>query len=190
MRFRIFLLIAMSLIGTNAGMTQQRAFTAADYQRAEKFMGYNTNPLVLRSGIRPTWLPDETFWYRATTEKGSEFTIVNPATGTKDPAFDHSKVAAALSKATAKTYSAYDLPFQQFEMSPDSKGITITVDNARWTCDRLGAQCTAGAGGRGGQRGTGQRGRTKRRAARRDDTRGATNSRFARREERRIYPEL
>jgi hypothetical protein len=55
-----------------ASMAQQRmVFTAADYARAEKMMGYNTTPRVLRSGVRPTWLPDERFWYRVTTAEGS-----------------------------------------------------------------------------------------------------------------------
>ena len=49
------------------------ALTAADYARAEKFMAYNTTPLVLHSGVRATWLAagDERFWYRMTTEKRS-----------------------------------------------------------------------------------------------------------------------
>ena len=40
------------------------ALTAADYARAEKFMGYNTTPLVLHGGVRPTWLGagDDRFW--------------------------------------------------------------------------------------------------------------------------------
>jgi len=38
-----------------------RVLTAQDYARAEKFMGYNTNPLVFRSGVRPNWLPGERF---------------------------------------------------------------------------------------------------------------------------------
>jgi len=72
---------------------QQRAYTAADYQKAERFMGYNTNPLVLRSGVRPTWLRDDKFWYRITTEKGSEFVAVDPATGNKTSAFNHAALA-------------------------------------------------------------------------------------------------
>ena len=62
---------------------QQAALTAADYSRAEKFMTYNTTPLVLRSGVRPTWLPDGRFWYRVTTENGSEAFIVDPVKATK-----------------------------------------------------------------------------------------------------------
>jgi dipeptidyl aminopeptidase/acylaminoacyl peptidase len=46
-------------------------------------MGYNTNPLVLHSGIRPTWLPDDRFWYRTTTENGAEVVLVDPAQGSR-----------------------------------------------------------------------------------------------------------
>src|ERR1043165_337948 len=59
------------------------ALTAADYARAERFMTYNTTPLVLHSGVRATWLPDDRFWYRTTTEKGTETFLVNPSTGAK-----------------------------------------------------------------------------------------------------------
>ena len=62
-----------------------RALTTADYARAEKFMSYNTTPLVLRSGVRPTWLPDDRFWYRVTTAKGSEAILIDPATEKRAP---------------------------------------------------------------------------------------------------------
>jgi dipeptidyl-peptidase 4 len=57
--------------------------TAADYARAEKFMSYNATPLVLHSGVHATWLPDDRFWYRTTTEKGSEAVLIDPATGAR-----------------------------------------------------------------------------------------------------------
>jgi len=62
---------------------QRPAFTAEDYARAEKMLAYNTGPLVDRSGVRPTFLPDGRFWYRVMTATGSEFVLVDPATGTK-----------------------------------------------------------------------------------------------------------
>src|SRR5450759_3211844 len=63
--------------------TTPRAVTSADYAQAEKFMTYNTTPLVLHGGVRPTWLPDGRFWYRITTEKGSEAILIDPATGAR-----------------------------------------------------------------------------------------------------------
>src|ERR1041385_5408494 len=65
---------------------QPRALTAADYERAERFMPYNTTPLVRHSAGRATWVGGQTgerFWYRTTTEQGSETFIVNAADGSK-----------------------------------------------------------------------------------------------------------
>src|SRR6516162_105706 len=89
----------------------QQHFSAADYQRAEKFMGYNTTPLVYRSGVRPNWISGERFWYRVTTAQGSEFVLVDPEKGTRAPAFDHAKMASALTAATGSIYDAGRLPF-------------------------------------------------------------------------------
>src|SRR4029453_18148653 len=62
-----------------------RSLTAADYAHAEKFMTWNTTPLVFRSNISPTWLPDDRFWYRRSTPTGNDAILVNPATGGKQP---------------------------------------------------------------------------------------------------------
>gem|GEM_PF-405458 len=65
--FRIFAVAAASLLIAVACLAQQRALTADDYARAEKPMGYNTNPLVLRAGVRATWLPGERFYNNTRT---------------------------------------------------------------------------------------------------------------------------
>src|SRR6188474_3427885 len=77
----------------------RRQVTADDYARAEQFLGYNVNPLVLNSGVRPNWMPDGRFWYRTTRAEGPEFVLVDPVKRTKAPAFDHEKLAVALSTA-------------------------------------------------------------------------------------------
>src|SRR4029077_1530025 len=100
-------LIPASFAFVAPARAQQRALTSDDYARAEKFMGYNTTPLVLHGGVRPNWLPDDRFTYRITTAEGNEFLIVDPAKGTREPAFDHAKLAAALSAAAGATYDAH-----------------------------------------------------------------------------------
>src|SRR5256885_9976712 len=119
----LVLIFAFPVIGQQSS-DARRALTAADYARAEKWMGYNTNPLVFRSGVRPAWQGDDRFWYRVTTVEGNEFIMVAAATGTKTPAFDHAKIAAALSTATGTPYDAHHLPFTDFEMSVDGQTIT------------------------------------------------------------------
>src|SRR5580704_14461920 len=101
-----FALVNAAIIFAAPARAQQRVLTAADYARAEKFMGYNTTPLVTgviggggRGGRGVNWLPDERFTYSLTTGDGTEFILVDPAKGTRAPAFDHAQVAAALSAA-------------------------------------------------------------------------------------------
>ncbi len=61
---------------------QSRTLTAADYARAEKFLGFNAAPLVSGIGVSPTWLPDGRFTYRVRQADGtSPLMVVNPTTG-------------------------------------------------------------------------------------------------------------
>ena len=75
----------VALLLAASASAQTRALTAGDYARAERFMGYNTNPLVLHAVAQPTWLPDERFWYRTATDNGTEFFLVDAARGTRAP---------------------------------------------------------------------------------------------------------
>src|SRR6516164_4053031 len=60
-----------------------RALTADDYAHAERFMTYNTTPLVLHAGVRPRWVSNLWFWYPTTTEKGSEAFLIDGTTRTR-----------------------------------------------------------------------------------------------------------
>ncbi|MDQ3170595.1 MAG: S9 family peptidase [Acidobacteriota bacterium] len=59
------------------------ALTAADYARAERFMSYNTNPLVLNGNVTPTWLEGNRFWYRVTKDSGDQTFLVDASAGTR-----------------------------------------------------------------------------------------------------------
>src|SRR5947199_21472 len=63
--------------------------------------------------ITPHWFADNSrFWYRNDLAGGAkEFILVDAPAGTRQPAFDHARLAAALSKAAGKEYAAERLPF-------------------------------------------------------------------------------
>jgi dipeptidyl-peptidase 4 len=112
----------------------RRALTAADYAQAEKFMNYNVTPLVLRSGIRPTFLPDDSFWYAVTTEKGQEYVVIDPAKRTRGEAPEDIRRRAQAEQqeqrgrgrgAAART----DVP------SPDGKRTAFVRDHNLWVRD-------------------------------------------------------
>ncbi len=105
------------------------ALTAADYARAERFMAYNTAPLVLRGGVRPTWLSGDRFWYRVTTEKGAEFVLVDPARRTRGactlPECKDAPARATPGAPPART----DIP------SPDGRRTAFVRDFNLWVRD-------------------------------------------------------
>lgn len=124
--------------------------TANDYARAEKFLSYNTAPLVDRGPVRPNWLDGDRFWYRAMTPAGAEFYIVDPARGTRSFAFDHAKLAAALSTAAGANYSGTKLPFTSLRFAEDGGSIYITAAKKSWQCDIRAYTCAEEPAGTGG----------------------------------------
>jgi dipeptidyl aminopeptidase/acylaminoacyl peptidase len=144
--------LAPLLLAIPLAAQEPRQLTAEDYARAERFLGANTAPLVTGSGVRPTWLADGRFWYRATVPEGSAFIMVDPARGSRQAAFDQARLAAALAAASGGAVEGNRLPFQSFELSRDSRSITVTVQNRRWNCDLQRYVCsradsTSAAGG-------------------------------------------
>jgi dipeptidyl aminopeptidase/acylaminoacyl peptidase len=91
---------------------------------------------------------------------------VDPVKRVRTEAFNHEKVAAAISAATGSTYSVADLPFQTIQLTDDAQMASFDIGSRRWSCDVQGSKCTevaraatpppaAGRGGRGGGRGGG-----------------------------------
>jgi dipeptidyl aminopeptidase/acylaminoacyl peptidase len=148
MRIRVIPALAVAVFLAGASLVAQqaaatRALTADDYARAENFMGYSTAPLIFRTAVRPNWLPDDRFWYRVSVPGGAEFVLVDPARAAKEPAFDHVRLAAALSSAASAKYTALTLPFNDFEYTADAAAIEFSAAKRRWRCDRAGAACTS-----------------------------------------------
>src|SRR5271165_979660 len=133
------LLACFSALGQKA----PAALTAADYAHAEKFLWYYTNLLVYGADVTPNWMPGDRFWYRVRRERGAEFVLVDASKGTSGPAFDHARLAGALSKASGKTYEAGKLPFEQIELSENGTAVAFSADGKKWSCTLTHYQCAA-----------------------------------------------
>jgi dipeptidyl aminopeptidase/acylaminoacyl peptidase len=97
-----------------------------------------------KSQLTPNWFHDNTrFWYRNDLRGGGrEFVIVDADKGTRQPAFDHKKLAEALSKAAATDYKADRLPFDSIEFIDEDKAIRFRAGGTNWKCDLTGYECT------------------------------------------------
>jgi len=107
----------------------------ADYAHAEAFMPYNTTPLVLRAGVRASWLqgdPSDRFWYRITTEKGVEVFLVDPTKATRVPC-DLAPCQAATREDPARPGAGGGGRYA--ELSPDRKRTAFVRDWNLWVRD-------------------------------------------------------
>lgn len=115
--------------------------TRADYDRAERFLPWNTEHLVSIANVRPHWFNGDQFWYLKRSPQGKEFLRDTPATGAESPAFDQARLAAALGEAAGQTYSATALPFDTFNFTDDGTAIEFSVGAAHWRCSLEAYRC-------------------------------------------------
>lgn len=116
------------------------------YARAERLLPGNAAKLTSDLTIRPRWIDgSDRFWYRWKSLSGVEFALVDPATGDKEPAFDHERLAAALSQATGMPCQAGQLPFKEIEFDNKGQRVVFDIDLAgasgRWSCDLSAYAC-------------------------------------------------
>lgn len=133
------------VVPASASAQAQRTVTADDYARAERFLATTTFPLVDGVPDRPAWFADGRAGYRVSTADGAEFVVVDPARRTRAPAFDHARLAAALSETMERTVEPHALPFRSFELSAGGDSLTFTEGGApsRWMRGGSGGQAWA-----------------------------------------------
>jgi dipeptidyl-peptidase-4 len=121
---------------------QTLAVSAEDYKRAERFLYWNADGYVANGNIKHHWIgSSDRFWYLRRTDSGKEFVVVDAASGERQPAFDHAKLAAGLSLAAAEDIDAENLPFKTFSFSDEGDSIQLGAANKRWSCDLAAYQC-------------------------------------------------
>lgn len=117
--------------------------TRTDYARAEQLLSWNASELITDDAVRPRWMSGDRFWFRNRGARMYEFLVVDMTTGAKRPAFDHARLAAALSQAADTAYDVATLPFREFTFTEGERGIRFSTGrNKNWTCDITTYVCT------------------------------------------------
>jgi dipeptidyl aminopeptidase/acylaminoacyl peptidase len=115
--------------------------TVADYERAQalriKYQG-----LALNVVDRANWIEGTTrFWYRKSVKGGNEFIVVDAQSLSKQPAFDHERLAASLSAGSGQKFTALTLPFQTFSFVDSERGIQFVAAGSNWSCALADYSC-------------------------------------------------
>src|SRR5262249_27508431 len=150
--------------------------TLVDYQRAQGLQP-KARGLVVNTPGAVTWIgKSDHFWYYRAVKGGTEFMLADAAAGSKKPAFDHDKLAAAISSAAGRQYTGLALPFAPspggrggaggrgapgavpstapLVFADDEQSIEFGAGGAMYKCSLADYMCTKGgpispAGGRG-----------------------------------------
>jgi dipeptidyl-peptidase-4 len=118
----------------------QKVYTADDYKKAERWMAYNTYPLVHHTIGDVQYLADGRVFYSDPGEKAIAYTLADPKTGKTVPAFDTVKVAAALTTATKRKVTASTIDVKSY--TPEAGGgFVITTRAGEFHCNAAETQC-------------------------------------------------
>lgn len=111
--------------------------TTADYRRAETFLRPNVEKLIFHSQADPHWIGKEPrFWFTDQTRSGKKYMLCDIPGNTLQPVFDHTQMAAALSKFLEKTIPADDLPIGELEFPAEQQEIHLRIKE-KWIAVRL-----------------------------------------------------
>ena len=125
---------------------------------------------VYHERVTPHWFAgNNKFCHRNALENGrSEFVLVDADAGTRGPAFDQKRLAAALSRQNGTAVQPDHLPFNTIRFADDGKSFLFPGNNNDvWRCDLSSYELTKADGetlrneagdDNGGRRGRGRRG--------------------------------
>ena len=111
---RLLPILALTLcVAASAQPAAPQKVVKANYAQAEQFTAKKMQQMVYSTRIRPNWFKNsDKFWYSWKTSEGTQYYIVDPATGKKTAVFDMAKLAREVSEITRDPYDAQHLPLR------------------------------------------------------------------------------
>ncbi|WP_245327060.1 DPP IV N-terminal domain-containing protein, partial [Bradyrhizobium sacchari] len=141
----IFALLAQqeaAAVNGSRGNREKEVLRPADYNRALTINDRHAR-LTINAPEEAFWLADgASFAYRSTSNGKRQFMRVNVASGRKQVAFDHEKLAAALNRLGHTEFNADHLPFDRFELADDGGRITFEIEDTAWSCELVNYACS------------------------------------------------
>src|SRR5205823_1654398 len=81
------------------------------------------------------------FWYRNAFAGGTKaFVLVEAVRGTREPAFDHARLAEALSKAADQPFAPDRLPFDRIVFADGTAAVRFRAAGKTWRFDRASGE--------------------------------------------------
>ena len=129
--------LTVLLFLTLSANAQQKALTAADYDRATLALAPNALKYI-DNQIQPQWSPDGKLWYRCLSASESKFVLYNPADGKKSTANSKKELMEGMAALpTPPKISNIEM------LSPDGKKVAFIRNWNLWVKDLSSSKETA-----------------------------------------------
>jgi dipeptidyl aminopeptidase/acylaminoacyl peptidase len=158
MHIKLFFVLMGVITCFTAGAQTQQQKVRLPYQpsRAEIMQRYrhmmeldsSARNALFKMRVLPNWQADgNSFWYSNNNKDSTtEYIYVDAVKGTKQPAFDHQRMAVALTKASGKKANPSRLNLFNIVFDNNKNQVTVDYNNAWYTCDLSNYTCTPQSG--------------------------------------------
>ena len=142
---RMSVLIALASVILPAGVVQanETRDIAARYKRAEIYTPWNLPKHIHNNDLQHRWIAgSDRLWYKRSFDGGHEFMVADPAAKSKRPAFDHQRMALALTRALGRTVRSDQLPIDALHYESARSAPAVVVAGKVWACDLDRLSCS------------------------------------------------
>lgn len=122
---------------------------AERYARAERFLPWNRPGLAYNEDVVFGWSRDgRRLWRRSEGPEGWRYLVLDVARRTEADAFDHGRMAAALSAALGRPVQGERLPIERLVLEAAADAPQVVVGRAAYACDLAALVCRTASAAR------------------------------------------
>ncbi len=146
-----FSILVLFFIINNPALTAQPAFSDSvedeafeAYERAERMLSWNLNGTIFNHQVSPVQIDHNRFWYMLNSRNGDQYIVVDVSNRSKDLAFDHERLAQAISDQSESDADPASLNLRNLSFSRDLNTITFERNQMNWSCSLRFYTCEMG----------------------------------------------
>jgi hypothetical protein len=115
-------------------LAQQENEMEEAYQRAEQILSWNLADKVFKASVNPQQIDETHFWYLLNVRNGNQYLLVNVSEHTKEPAFDHDRLADAIEHASGSEADPANLALRNLTFHDQLQFIRFEKERKVWQC--------------------------------------------------------
>ena len=119
-RLSLIFAAALAIVSVNVAKGAEPEATKPNYELAERFSPTKVRRAVPQTEVHPNWFKNSNkFWYSWRTINGTNYYIVDPATGKQSELWSMAELAEKVTLATNYPFDAQHTPVENIELKDD-----------------------------------------------------------------------